>query len=62
VLEELVRRFDTRFAIVTFGASTGAIAVARVEMSDVLGSSRLCSQFAKRNLREFIFDVLLQSL
>jgi len=29
VLEELVRRFDTRIAIVTFGASTGAIAVAR---------------------------------
>ena len=57
-----MRRFDTRFAIVTFGASTGAIAVARVEMSDVLGSSRLCSQFAKRNLREFIFDVLLQRL
>lgn len=30
VLEELVRRFDTRIAIVTFGASTGAIIVARV--------------------------------
>jgi chloride channel protein, CIC family len=30
VLEELVRRFDTRIAIVTFGASTGAIAVARL--------------------------------
>jgi CIC family chloride channel protein len=30
VLEELVRRFDTRIAIVTFGASTGAIAVVRL--------------------------------
>jgi CIC family chloride channel protein len=30
VLEELVRRFDTRIVIVTFGASTGAIAVARL--------------------------------
>lgn len=30
VLEELVRRFDTRIAIVTFGASTGAIIVARL--------------------------------
>jgi CIC family chloride channel protein len=30
VLEELVRRFDTRIAIVTFGASTGAMAVARL--------------------------------
>jgi chloride channel protein, CIC family len=30
VLEELVRRFDTRIAIATFGASTGAITVARV--------------------------------
>jgi chloride channel protein, CIC family len=30
VLEELVRRFDTRIAIATFGASTGAIAVARI--------------------------------
>jgi CIC family chloride channel protein len=30
VLEELVRRFDTRIAIVTFGASTGAIVVARL--------------------------------
>ncbi len=29
VLEELVRRFDTRITIATFGASTGAIAVAR---------------------------------
>jgi hypothetical protein len=62
VLEEHVRRFDTRIAIVTFGASTGAIAVARLEMRDVLGSSRLCSQFATRSLREFIFDVLLQHL
>ena len=30
VLEELVRRFDTRTTIVTLGASAGAIAVARV--------------------------------
>lgn len=30
VLEELVRRFDTRITIATFGASTGAIAVARI--------------------------------
>ena len=30
VLEELVRRFDTRIAIATFGALAGAIAVARV--------------------------------
>jgi H+/Cl- antiporter ClcA len=30
VLEELVRRFDTRIAIATFGASAGAIAVARL--------------------------------
>lgn len=30
VLEELVRRFDTRITIVTFGASTGAIVVARL--------------------------------
>jgi CIC family chloride channel protein len=30
VLEELVRRFDTRIAIATFGASTGAIAVSRL--------------------------------
>jgi chloride channel protein, CIC family len=30
VLEELVRRFDTRIAIATFGASTGAIAVSRI--------------------------------
>ena len=34
VLEELVRRFDTRIAIVTFGASTGAIAVARLFIGD----------------------------
>jgi CIC family chloride channel protein len=34
VLEELVRRFDTRIGIVTFGASTGAIAVARLFLSD----------------------------
>src|SRR5437763_4730786 len=30
VLEELVRRFDTRITIATFGASAGAIAVSRV--------------------------------
>jgi CIC family chloride channel protein len=30
VLEELVRRFDTRITITTFGASAGAIAVSRV--------------------------------
>ena len=30
VLEELLRRFDTRITIVTLGASAGAIAVARV--------------------------------
>src|SRR6202043_3122311 len=30
VLEELVRRFDTRIAIAALGASAGAIAVARV--------------------------------
>jgi CIC family chloride channel protein len=30
VLEELVRRFDTRIAIATFGASAGAIAVSRL--------------------------------
>lgn len=35
VLEELVRRFDTRITIVTFGASTGAIIVARL----MLGSA-----------------------
>ena len=34
VLEELVRRFDTRITIVTFGASAGAIAVARVLLGD----------------------------
>ena len=30
VLEELVRRFDTRIAIAALGASAGAIAVARL--------------------------------
>jgi chloride channel protein, CIC family len=35
VLEELVRRFDTRITIVTLGASAGAIAIARV----LLGST-----------------------
>jgi CIC family chloride channel protein len=34
VLEELVRRFDTRIAIATFGASTGAIAVSRVFLGE----------------------------
>ena len=34
VLEELVRRFDTRTTIVTLGASAGAIAVARVLLGD----------------------------
>ncbi|HSE84681.1 MAG TPA: H(+)/Cl(-) exchange transporter ClcA [Candidatus Binatia bacterium] len=34
VLEELVRRFDTRTTIVTLGASAGAIAVARVFLGD----------------------------
>ena len=34
VLEELVRRFDTRITIATLGASTGAIAVARVFLGD----------------------------
>ena len=34
VLEELVRRFDTRIAIATFGASAGAIAVARLFLGD----------------------------
>ena len=34
VLEELVRRFDTRITIATFGASAGAIAVARVLLGD----------------------------
>jgi CIC family chloride channel protein len=35
VLEELVRRFDTRITIATFGASTGAIAVSRALLGDV---------------------------
>ena len=34
VLEELLRRFDTRITIVTLGASAGAIAVARVFLGD----------------------------
>ena len=34
VLEELVRRFDTRITIVTLGGSAGAIAVARVLLGD----------------------------
>ncbi|HXY35474.1 MAG TPA: H(+)/Cl(-) exchange transporter ClcA [Planctomycetaceae bacterium] len=34
VLEELVRRFDTRTTIATFGASTGAIAVSRLFLGD----------------------------
>jgi chloride channel protein, CIC family len=34
VLEELVRRFDTRITITTLGASTGAIAVARILLGD----------------------------
>lgn len=34
VLEELVRRFDTRITIATFGASTGAIAVSRLMLGD----------------------------
>jgi CIC family chloride channel protein len=34
VLEELVRRFDTRITITTLGASAGAIAVARVLLGD----------------------------
>jgi CIC family chloride channel protein len=34
VLEELVRRFDTRITIATLGASAGAIAVARVFLGD----------------------------
>jgi len=34
VLEELVRRFDTRTTVVTLGASAGAIAVARVFLGD----------------------------
>jgi CIC family chloride channel protein len=35
VLEELVRRFDTRIAIGTFGASVGAIAVSRLFLGDL---------------------------
>jgi chloride channel protein, CIC family len=35
VLEELVRRFDTRITIATFGASAAAIAVGRVLLGDV---------------------------
>jgi CIC family chloride channel protein len=35
VLEELVRRFDTRTAITTFGASAGAIAVSRLFFGDL---------------------------
>lgn len=34
VLEELVRRFDTRFAIAALAASAGAIAVARIVLGD----------------------------
>jgi chloride channel protein, CIC family len=34
VLEELVRRFDTRITIATFGASAGAIAVSRVFLGE----------------------------
>jgi len=34
VLEELVRRFDTRITLATLGASAGAIAVARVLLGD----------------------------
>jgi len=34
VLEELVRRFDTRIAIATFGASAGAIAISRVFLGE----------------------------
>jgi CIC family chloride channel protein len=34
VLEELVRRFDTRITIATLGASAGAIAVSRVLLGD----------------------------
>jgi chloride channel protein, CIC family len=34
VLEELVRRFDTRITIATLGASAGAIAIARVLLGD----------------------------
>jgi CIC family chloride channel protein len=35
VLEELVRRFDTRTAVATFGASAGAIAVSRLFLGDL---------------------------
>jgi CIC family chloride channel protein len=35
VLEELVRRFDARIAIGTFGASAGAIAVSRLFLGDL---------------------------
>jgi CIC family chloride channel protein len=35
VLEELARRFETRIAIATFGASAGAIAVSRVFLGDL---------------------------
>jgi len=34
VLEELVRRFDTRIAIATFGASAGAIGIGRLFLGD----------------------------
>ncbi len=34
VLEELVRRFDTRITVATFGASAGAITVARLLIGD----------------------------
>jgi CIC family chloride channel protein len=34
VLEELVRRFDTRMTIATLGASAGAIAIARILLGD----------------------------
>ncbi len=36
VLEELVRRFDTRITIATFGASAGAIAISRLILGDAL--------------------------
>src|SRR5262249_28884835 len=35
VLEELVRRFDTRIAAATFGASAGAIAVSRLFLGEL---------------------------
>jgi CIC family chloride channel protein len=35
VLEELMRCFDTRIAVVTFGASAGAIAVSRLFLGDL---------------------------